>query len=136
MQRRMLNKTPTIQIVKQVSLQRYVEKHMFLRAFSNTNFAVEHSFLASPSLLHKELTHESNCLSSRNLINLTSCLSTQVRGSYGALFRRWCYFIRNGHNPFRNPEYLTQGLICNQVYCSQWCLKVNCKHSSSLSLLL
>ena len=82
----------------------------------HVNFAVQGSFLASPSLLHKELTqHESNRLSSRNLINQTSCPSTKVRGSYGlgygALFRGRCYFIRNGRNPFGNPEYLTQVLI-------------------------
>ena len=78
----------------------------------HVNFAVQGSFLASTSLLHKELTHESNRLSSRNLINQTSCPSTKVRGSYGALFRGRCYFIRNGRNPFGNPEYLTQVLIC------------------------
>ena len=66
----------------------------------HVNFAVQGSFIASPSLLHKELIHESNRLSSRNLINQTSCLSTKVRGSYGALFRGRCYFIRNGRNPF------------------------------------
>ena len=78
----------------------------------HVNVAVQGSFLASPSLLHKELAHESNRLSSRNLINQTSYPSTKVRGSYGALFRGRCYFIRNGRNPFENPEYLTQVLIC------------------------
>ena len=87
------------------------KKHVFLLALEHVNFAVQGSFLAPPSLLHKELTHESNRLSSRNMINQTSCLSTKVRGSYGALFRGWCYFIRNGRNPFGNPEYLTQVLI-------------------------
>ena len=83
----------------------------FYEHSEHVNFAVQGSFLASPSLLHKELTHESNRLSSRNLINQTSCLSTRVHGCYDALFRRWCYFIRNGRNPFRNPEYLTQVMI-------------------------
>ena len=83
----------------------------------HVNFAVQGSFLASPSLLHKELTHESNRLSSRNLINQTLCPSTKVRGSYGALFRGRCYFIRNGCNPFGNLEYLTQVLICSDVLC-------------------
>ena len=84
----------------------------FYRHSKHVTFMVQGSFLASPSLLHKELTHELNCLSSRNLINQTSCLSTKVHGSYGVLFRKRCYFIRNGHNLFGNPEYLTQVLIC------------------------
>ena len=83
----------------------------FYRHSEHVNFAVQGSFLAPPSLLHKELTHESNRLSSRNLINQTSCLSTKVRGSYGALFRRRCYFIRNRCNLFGNPEYFTQVLM-------------------------
>ena len=49
------------------------------------NFVVQGSFLASPSLLHKELTHELNRLSSRNLINQTSCLSNTIRKIYGTL---------------------------------------------------
>ena len=98
-------------------LNRLVYRNMFkntcfYRHSEHVNFAVQGSFLASPSLLHKELTHESNHLSSRNLINQISCLSTKIRGSYGALFRGRCYFIRNGRNPFGNPEYLTQVLVC------------------------
>ena len=53
----MLNKTPTIQIVKQVSLQRYVENTCFYGHSEQANFAVQGSFLASPSLLYKEHTH-------------------------------------------------------------------------------
>ena len=96
----------------------------FYGHFEHLNSMVQGSFLASPLLLHKERTHESNHLSSRNLINQTSCLSTRVRGSYGTLFRRWCYFIRNRRNPFRNPEYLTQVLICF-VSCSTNVSRVN-----------
>ena len=102
MQRRMLNKTPTVQIVKQVSLQKYVLNTCFYGHSEHVNFAVQGSFLASPSLLHKELTHESNRLSSRNLINQTLCLSTNVRGSYGDLFRRRCYFKQNGRKEIQN----------------------------------
>ena len=107
-------------------LNRLVYRNMFKNTCfyghsEHVNFAVQGSFLASPSLLHKELTHKSNRLSSRNLINQTSCLSTKVRRSYGTLFRGRYYFIRNGRNPFGNPEYLTQVLIChNNIVVGSW----------------
>ena len=53
----MLNKTLTVQIVKQVSLQMYVEKHVLFKHSEYVNFVVQGSFLASPLLLHQELTH-------------------------------------------------------------------------------
>ena len=112
-------------------LNRLVYRNMFKNTCfygysEHVNFVGQSSFLASPSLLRKELTHESNCLSSRNLINQTLCLSTRVRGSYGALFRRWCYFIRNGRNPFGNPEHLTQVLIWYiNVYAYTVCVYIN-----------
>ena len=78
----MLNKTPTVQIVNRLGYRNMFKNTCFYGHSDHVNFAVQGSFLASPSLLHKELTHESNRLSSRNLINQTSCPSTKVRRSY------------------------------------------------------
>jgi len=48
------------------------------------------AFVVFALLLHKQLTYQLNCLSSRNPMSLVLLLLDKARKSYGVLFTRLC----------------------------------------------
>ena len=76
------------------------------------NFVFKDLMVAFALLLHKQLTHHLNHLSSRNLMNLVSLLLSKARGSYGVLFKRQCNINAKRNLSMWNPENLASLLIC------------------------